>query len=102
MGKAFNEINAGLLEAINHASGEETRIIVHKPKSVDVKAIRTKAGMTQKQFSDIFGLSVGTLRHWEQGARNPRGPALVLLNVMDRNPRAVLEALSAERNITTA
>ena len=96
MGKAFNEINAGLLEAIDHASGKETNVIVHKPKPVDVKAIRKKAGMTQKQFSDIFGLSVGTLRHWEQGARNPRGPALVLLNVMDKNPKAVLEALLAE------
>ena len=96
MGKAFNEINAGLLEAIDHASGKDTKIVVHKPKPVDVKAIRKKAGMTQKQFSDIFGLSVGTLRHWEQGARNPRGPALVLLNVMDRNPQAVLEALLAE------
>ncbi len=96
MGKAFDEINAGLMEAIDHASGKQTKIVVHKPKPVDVKAIRKKAGMTQKQFSDIFGLSVGTLRHWEQGARNPRGPALVLLNVMEKNPQAVLEALLAE------
>ena len=96
MGKAFSEINSGLLEAIEHASGKETKIIVHKPKPVDVKAIREKSGMTQKQFSDIFGLSVGTLRHWEQGARNPRGPALVLLNVMDKNPKAVLDALLTE------
>lgn len=96
MGKAFNEINAGLLEAIEHATGKETKIIVHKPKPVDVKAIRKKAGMSQKQFSNIFGLSVGTLRHWEQGARNPRGPALVLLNVMDKNPQAVLDALLAK------
>lgn len=93
MGKAFEEINAGLLEAIDHASGKETTIIVHEPKPVDVKAIRERVGLTQKQFSDIFGLSVGTLRHWEQGARHPRGPALVLLNVMDKNPKAVLDAL---------
>ena len=96
MGKAYKEISAGLMEAIDHASGKETKVIVHKPKPVNVKAIRQKAGMTQKQFSGIFGLSVGTLRHWEQGARNPRGPALVLLNVMDKNPEAVLEALSVE------
>ena len=96
MGKAFNEINAGLLEAIEHAAGNETKTIVHKPKPVDVKAIRKKTGMSQKQFSNIFGLSVGTLRHWEQGERNPRGPALVLLNVMDKNPQAVLDALLAQ------
>jgi len=93
MGKAFKEIQAGLMEAIEHASGKDVRVIVHKPKPVDVKAIRKKTGMTQKQFSDMFGLSVGTLRHWEQGDRAPRGPALVLLNVMDKNPQAIFDAL---------
>ncbi|HEX8009985.1 MAG TPA: transcriptional regulator, partial [Casimicrobiaceae bacterium] len=41
-----------------------------------------------------FGISLGTLRHWERGDRRPHGTALVLLQVIDRNPRAVLQALS--------
>lgn len=104
MGKAFDEINAGLAEALDHASGKKDNIVVHKPQPVDVKAIRKKTGMSQKQFSATFGLSIGTLRHWEQGDRSPKGAALVLLNVVDKNPDAVLEALvgKSDRTLTTA
>ncbi len=52
--------------------------------------------MTQTEFADAFGISVSTLRHWERGDRNPAGPALVLLNVMEKEPKAVLRALSCE------
>ncbi len=50
--------------------------------------------MTQEQFAARFGFSAATLRHWERGDRNPRGPALVLLNVIARTPQAVIDALS--------
>ncbi|MBI2908658.1 MAG: helix-turn-helix domain-containing protein [Chloroflexi bacterium] len=96
MSQAFDEIQAGLLEAIAHASGEENQLVIHKAKPVDVRAIRKRAGLSQQQFCALFGLSLGTLRHWEQGDRAPEGPALVLLNVMDKNPRAVLDALAPD------
>ena len=95
MGKAFEEIQAGLQEAVLHAQGGKTDTVVHKPERVDVKAIRQKAGMTQQQFCAAFGLSLGTLRHWEQGDRHPRGPARVLRKAVERNPQAVLEAVSS-------
>ncbi len=95
MGKAFEEIQAGLQEAVLHAQGGKTDTVVHKPERVDVKAIRQKAGMTQQQFCAAFGLSLGTLRHWEQGDRHPRGPARVLMKAVERNPQAVLEAVSS-------
>jgi putative transcriptional regulator len=41
----------------------------------------------------MIGVSVGTFRNWEQGRRTPDGPALALLRVAARNPRAVIEAL---------
>lgn len=56
--------------------------------------MRAKVGMTQEQFAAQFGFSPATLRHWERGDRTPRGAALVLLNVIDRNPQAVIEALA--------
>jgi putative transcriptional regulator len=56
--------------------------------------VRAKVGMTQEQFASRFGFSTATLRHWERGDRNPHGPALVLLNVIERNPQAVIEALA--------
>ncbi len=94
MSKAFEEIYEGLNEAINHAKGEPTKIIEHKPLPVNVKEIRGKTGMSQQKFCATFGISLGTLRHWEQGLRTPRGTALVLLRVVDKNPKAVIDAIS--------
>lgn len=64
------------------------------PEPVDVAAVRARMGMTQAQFAWRFGFPVATLRHWERGDRMPRGAALVLLNVIARDPRAVMRALS--------
>ena len=55
-----------------------------------VKNIRAKIGMTQNEFASTFGISVSTLRHWERGDRTPHGPVLVLLNVVAKEPQAVL------------
>ncbi len=63
------------------------------PAAVDVARLRKRVGMTQTQFAKRFGFPVATLRHWERGDRKPRGAALVLLNVIARNPRIVLDAL---------
>lgn len=93
MGTAFGSIKQGLSEAIAHARGEAVNVKVYEPKSVDVASLRRRIGMTQEQFAARFGFSVATLRHWERGDRKPRGPALVLLNVIDGNPSAVMQAL---------
>lgn len=94
MSSTFNNIKQGLQEAIAHAEGDARGARVHRPRQVDVKAVRDKVGMTQEQFAARFGFSTATLRHWERGDRSPRGPALVLLNVIERNPEAVMEALT--------
>lgn len=94
MNKAFEEISAGLDDAINHARGKKSKVIVHKPEAIDVKAIRKKTGLSQQGFCAAFGVSLGTLRHWEQGLRSPRGPARVLLKVVDRDPEAVIRVVS--------
>lgn len=93
MSTAFESIQQGLQEAIAHAKGDERGVRVH-PRAIDVKAVRAKVGMTQEQFAARFGFSTATLRHWERGDRSPRGPALVLLNVIERNPQAVIDALA--------
>jgi putative transcriptional regulator len=41
---------------------------------LDVRAIRTRLGMTQQEFAMRFGFSINTLRHWEQGLRNRKAP----------------------------
>jgi putative transcriptional regulator len=44
----------------------------------------------------MIGVSVRTLQNWEQGRREPKGPAKALLRIALRNPSAVLDALHAE------
>ncbi len=95
MNTAFESIKQGLTEAIDFAQGKTSKAVVHEFSPIDVKAIREKIGMSQSEFASAFGISLGTLRHWERGDRKPRGPALVLLNVVEKEPRVVLKALSA-------
>ena len=94
MSAAFNSIKAGLTEALAHAKGEPTAVREHRVNRVDVRELRAQIGLTQEQFSAKFGISLPTLRHWERGDRKPQGAALVLLNVIAKEPRAVLRALA--------
>ncbi|RMD95987.1 MAG: helix-turn-helix domain-containing protein [Bacteroidetes bacterium] len=93
MTKAYNDIREGLDDAIAHAKGKKHKAKEHRMEAIDVKAIREKTGMSQQRFCATFGISIGTLRHWEQGLRSPRGAARVLLRVVEHNPRAVMKAI---------
>ena len=57
------------------------------------KIIRRALGLTQEQFATRFGIPLGTLRDWEQGAAEPDAAARAYLPVIGRNPAAVAEAL---------
>jgi putative transcriptional regulator len=94
MSSAFKSIKQGIDEAIEFSKSKTSIAIVHKFTPVDVKNIRAKIGMSQNEFASAFGISVSTLRHWERGDRQPRGPALVLLNVVAKETKAVLRALA--------
>jgi putative transcriptional regulator len=59
----------------------------------DVAALRRFVGLTQTQFAQAMGISVHTLRNWEQGRRRPEGPAIGLLRIAARHPRIIRENL---------
>jgi putative transcriptional regulator len=87
-----------LLESVKQAAGirkgkrkPSRYTVIEEP---DVAAIREKYDMTQQEFSSLLGISVGTLRNWEQGRRKPQGPAKVLLKIVERRPKAILESLT--------
>jgi putative transcriptional regulator len=61
----------------------------------DVKAIRGKLRISQNEFAHLIGVSANTIQNWEQGRRKPEGPAITLLRITEKNPKAVLEALHA-------
>ena len=75
---------------------QRTRIARGQIKSgEDVVALRRFVSMTQAQFAGALGISVHTLRNWEQGRRTPEGPALALLRIAARHPRVLRENLAA-------
>jgi len=57
----------------------------------DVAALRKFVGLTQAEFARAMGISVHTLRNWEQGRRSPEGPAIALLRIAARHPRVIRE-----------
>ena len=94
MSNMFESIKQGLTEAVDFSEDNCKQATVHQFDPIDVKAIRSNVQMTQTEFASNFGISLGTLRHWERGDRTPRGPALVLLTVLSKNPNAVMQALA--------
>jgi putative transcriptional regulator len=95
MSRAADSIRKGLEQAIAYAKNGASKKTyrVHIPAHIDVRAIRRKLGMTQQVFAARFGFSINTLRHWEQGKRQPEGPTRAYLLVIARAPHAVQKAL---------
>ncbi len=87
-----------LVESIRQAGrirrGEARPSRAHEFAPVDVKAVRRRLGKSQSEFARMIGVSVSTLRNWEQGRRRPDGPARALLRVAAVNPEAVAAALA--------
>ena len=59
-----------------------------------VRAIRALTKLSQPKFAMILDVDVGTLRNWEQGRREPTGPAKALLRAIRKDPKNVLKALA--------
>ena len=66
---------------------------IFKFNPVAVKNIRKKLHVSQSKFAHMIGVSIDTLQNWEQGRRNPEGPALALLKVAETDPETVMKAL---------
>ena len=67
---------------------------VHIPENIDVKAIRENMGLSQATFANRFGLSVFSLRNWEQGKRQPDPAARAYLKVIEKAPEIVIKVLA--------
>jgi len=61
---------------------------------VDARKIRAMTGLSQVKFAELLSIEVATLRNWEQGRRDPTGPARALLRAIRNNPIEVIKALS--------
>ncbi len=72
---------------------------IEMPKAADVLTIRKELGLSQPEFAGFMGVSLGTLRNWEQERREPQGPARALLLVASKQPAAVRAAFEAAKAI---
>jgi len=92
--KDFDKLIASVKQAgkIKRGKSKASRSFDFKP--ADIKRIRERLDVSQSEFALMIGVSVSTLQNWEQGRRQPDGPARALLKVAAENPEAVAEALS--------
>lgn len=92
-----DELFAELLESVREGGailrGEKKPKRTFELAEPDVAAIRRKYHLSQAKFASLLGISVSTLRNWEQGRRKPEGAARVLLKVADRHPEAILDVV---------
>ena len=91
---AFDQLMAGMEDALAYAQGDKTRGVEHKvPAIPDVATIRRNLNLSQSQFATTFGLDKSSIQEWEQGRRRPDRAARVLLRVIELNPAIVQEAV---------
>ncbi|AIW92004.1 DNA-binding protein [Bordetella pertussis] len=89
----FNDLQASLKQAVAIRQGKMPPSRVFKVETVDVKATREKTHMSQTEFAKAIHVSVRTLQNWEQGHRNPTGPAMALLKIVASAPDIAVRAL---------
>ena len=91
----FKDLVQSLNEARSIVHGKKKPSRVFEVKTPDVKMIRERTGLSQTGFAQLLGVKVKTIQNWEQHRRQPTGPAVVLLNIVEREPETALRALHA-------
>jgi len=87
----FNELLESVRQGKDILKGERSASRRFYVNEINVPQLRSRFELTQNKFAKLLGISVSTLRNWEQGRRKPQGPARVLLQIADLHPEAVLE-----------
>ncbi|MCK6528538.1 helix-turn-helix domain-containing protein [Myxococcota bacterium] len=98
----FQELVESIREAGGARRGQAKPSRQFECNDVDVKELRERFDLSQPKFAALLGISVGTLRGWEQKQRRPEGPARVLLRVAAKHPEAVLDAVGPSSRDTSA
>jgi putative transcriptional regulator len=89
----FNELLDSVKEMDKIAKGNKRPARMFDIKNPEVKNIREQTGLSQTDFARLIGVSKRTLENWEQGRRNPTGPARALLKIVETDPKGALRAL---------
>ncbi|MDE9467262.1 NadS family protein [Xenorhabdus bovienii] len=92
--KLFSRLTESMTQMNEIMNGERAASRETTIEAVKVKNIRQTTGLSQAGFAKLISVNVGTLRNWEQGRREPTGPAKALLKAIEKDPVHVLKALS--------
>lgn len=92
--RLFKKLAASMREMGEITRGERVPSRRFEITAMDVQEIRKSTGLSQANFARIIHVQLGTLKNWEQGRRDPTGPAKALLQVIRKDPAHVLKALS--------
>lgn len=101
MTKFGADLIQAMSEALAHAQGKDVpgvRMSTVDIGTVDAKAVRKQLDLTQDEMAIVLGTSPSGYKKWEQGTRQPSGAARTLLRIMEKEPEAVLRALSADKS----
>lgn len=90
----FEELYASVQEIDEIARGERAPSREFYVDAIAIKQLRSKIGLSQPKFAALLHVDVATLRNWEQGRREPTGPAKALLTAISKDPKHVLKALA--------
>lgn len=85
------EILEGIKEIKAHKAGTVSLRQRELSEPSSAKAIRQKLNLPQADFASLMGVSVRTIQDWEQGRRQPSGPAKSLLRIAEQHPDIFLE-----------
>ena len=94
MGKFFEALMESVQQMDEIVRGERPPAREFHVDGLPVKAIRKATGLSQAQFAKAVDVHVTTLQNWEQGRREPSGPAKALLRAIKKAPVHVLQALA--------
>jgi len=89
----FEDLIKSIRQAGKIKRGELRPSRVFEFKPVNIKKIRNDLHVSQPVFARMIGVSPKTLRNWEQGRRQPTGPARALLKVVQDYPEVVIRSL---------
>ena len=86
------EILDGIKEIKQFKAGKGKTLVTRKLKDPSsAKDIREKLGLSQDAFASLMGVSTRTIQDWEQGRREPQGPARSLLRVAEQHPEVFVD-----------
>lgn len=99
--KLFQELLESVKQGAEITKGTMTPSRTFQFPETEVRLLRERFGLSQDKFATLVGISVGTLRNWEQGRRKPEGPARVLLTLASEHPEWLLDQMKIRKELPT-